>query len=415
LVQQVNKKLSILFVADVSIANVIGGAERVLFEQSTRLAQREHNVHILTRRLQGHKQVQEVIQGVREWRYEVDQKSAISFIKSSQRNAMLLFERLHDRYAFDCINFHQPFSAFGVIKSPLSKKIEKIYTCHSLSFEEYKSRNPKPEGFLSRTLSYLNIHGRKRIEERVLKKSNAIVVLSRFTQNKILRAYRIPGHRITIIPGGIDLKKFHPASNKIEIRRRLKIPSGKVILFSVRNLVPRMGLENLIHALKEVVKNAPDIYLVLGGMGPLKDDLVSLTVQLGVEDLIRFTDFIPEGELPEYYRMADLFILPTIELEGFGLVTLESMASGVPVLGTPVGGTKEILGKFDRGFLFKGTSPDSMALLIAEKYRVIKEKPEDWKKISNRCRDFVVSRYSWKKNVDSLEKMFAERLEGIES
>ena len=70
--------MNILFVADVSIASVIGGAERVLFEQSTHLAQRGHNVHILTRKLLDHKPNQEVIQGVEEWKYDFDQKSAFS-------------------------------------------------------------------------------------------------------------------------------------------------------------------------------------------------------------------------------------------------------------------------------------------------------------------------------------------------
>ena len=70
--------MNILFVADVSIGKVIGGAERVLFEQSTRLAQRGHNVHILTRGLGGHKTDKELIQGVWEWRYDVDQRNPLS-------------------------------------------------------------------------------------------------------------------------------------------------------------------------------------------------------------------------------------------------------------------------------------------------------------------------------------------------
>jgi glycosyltransferase involved in cell wall biosynthesis len=106
--------------------------------------------------------------------------------------------------------------------------------------------------------------------------------------------------------------------------------------------------------------------------------------------------------------MADIFVLPTKELEGFGLVTLEAMASGIPVLGTPVGGTKEIIGNFDSSFLFKGTDPDSMVELISEKYHLIKRDPQRWREISHRCRKFVDENYSWEKNIDSFEELIVK-------
>jgi len=398
--------LNTLFVADVSISEVIGGAERVLFEQSTRLAQRGHNVHILTRKLAGHRSNHEVIQGVREWRYDVDQKNSLSFIKSTWRNSKVLFEFLHDKYKFDCINFHQPFSALGVTRSPLGKRIKKIYTCLSLSFEEFKTRNPEPEGLIKKSIYFLNLLGRKYIEKRVLNNSDRIVVLSEFSKDRLYQFHGITGKKIEIIPGGVDLKKFYPAHDKMQIRKDLNIPGKKMILFTVRNLVQRMGLENLIVAIKEVVKVAPEIYLVLGGDGPLKKDLIALTKQLGVEDFIRFVGFIPEEEIPAYYKMADLFVLPTLELEGFGLVTLEALASGVPVLGTPVGGTVEILKNLNPNLLFKDTSSESIAELILDTYQDFKKYPLHQEELSIQCRKFAEQHYSWKKNVDSTEELF---------
>ena len=98
--------------------------------------------------------------------------------------------------------------------------------------------------------------------------------------------YRIPTQDVSIVPGGIDLRRFQPAKNKKKIRRRLNIPDDKVILFSVRNLVPRMGLENLSMALKRVVQKAPDIYLILGGEGPSKKDLAEVSKKFGLEDFM---------------------------------------------------------------------------------------------------------------------------------
>ena len=82
------------------------------------------------------------------------------------------------------------------------------------------------------------------------------------------------------------------------------------------------------------------------------------------------------------------------------------MASGVPVLGTPVGGTLEILSQFDQSFLFEDTTPGSIAALIKEKCGMIRKSPERWQEISRKCRRFVEEKYSWEKHVDSLEAFF---------
>ena len=259
--------MNILFVSDVSISNVIGGAERVLYEQSTRVAQKGHNVDIITRRLPAHESDHEIIRNVREWRYDIDQSSILSFYGSTQLNSRRLFESLHEKYNFACINFHQPFSSLGVVNSPLSMQLRKVYTCHSLSFEEYQSRNPKMGGPIGNVMRWINTQGRKEVEKKVLNASDRIIVLSRYTQDKLWNAYKIPPSKIVIIPGGIDIEGFRPAGDRMEIRRRLDIPQEKMILLTIRNLVPRMGLENLIAAMKDVVENIPDAYLIIGGSG----------------------------------------------------------------------------------------------------------------------------------------------------
>ena len=378
----------------------------MLSEQSTRLAQRGHNVHVLTRKLSNHEADLAVIRGVKEWRYDIDKKNGLRFIKSTWLNSRWLFQLLYSKYGFDCINFHQPFSALALCRSAVARNICKIYTCHSLSFEEFKTRNPKPKGALGRILYVLNVQVRKIIEKKVLNASDKIVVLSQFTKNKLLNSYKVSPEKIVLIPGGIDFEKFYPANDKIDIRNRLNIPSEKLILLTVRNLVPRMGLENLLFAVRKAVEKVPHIYLVLGGDGPLKNSLSSLSHELQLQDHVKFIGFIPETEIPDYYRMADLFVLPTLELEGFGLVTLEALASGVPVLGTPVGGTVEILGKFDPKYLFRDTDPESMASLIVETCQQFKDDPGLWEEVSSKCRQFVKENYSWDKNIASLEELF---------
>lgn len=398
--------MKILFVADVSISD-ISGAERFLYEQTSRLAKKGHRVCIMTRKLPAHTSDDEVVNGVHEFRYPINRSNSITFLFSSIRNSIHLFSQLLKEDSFDIISFQQPFSALGINLTPKSRKIKKVYSCHSLAFEEYEVRNPKPSKILPKVSYEINSYFRKHIERYSLSRSHLIVVLSEFTRDKLIKQHKIKPEKIRIVPGGADIDRFKFNVDKYTARKKIGLSKEKFLLFTVRDLEPRMGLENLIYAMKEIVESVKDIYLIIGGEGELKEKLAKLIIKLNLSDFVKLYDFIPEEDLPFYYQSADFFILPTRELEGFGLVTVEAMACGTPVLGTPVGGTKEILGKFNSGFLFKNTTPESMAELILEKYRYYKNKPEEYKKLSQLCRGFIEENYSWERNIHETEVLFA--------
>ncbi len=399
--------MNILFATDVSISKVLGGAERVLLEQTTRLSEKGHEVHIITRKLPFHSSSYEKIRNVHEWRYDINEKNSLTFIVTTILNCQKLFKQISKKISIDLINFHQPFSAFAINLLRDTQKIKKIYTCHSLSFEEYKTRILR-RSFLKAPIFCLNIFWRKFIEKFSLSKCEKLVVLSQFTKDKLINIHSIPNEKVTIIPGGVDLDRFRPALNKMKTRKRLDIPEDKFVLLTVRNLVSRMGLENLVKAMALIQDRINNIYLVIGGEGILRKKLQELIEELNLENFVKLHGFVSEESLPLYYQMADLFILPTIALEGFGLINVEAMACGTPVLGTPVGGTKEILNKFNPAFLFKDTSPESISDLILKKYNHYKEKPEEYNKISRQCRMFAEKNYSWERNIDETETLFAQ-------
>lgn len=400
--------MKLLFVSDVSIQEVIGGAERVLYEQTTRLARRGHDVRLLTRYLADHRAASQLISGVEEWRYEIDPRGSIAFLLATLRNAKTAFKRIAGAHPIDLINIHQPFSAYPLLSEPTARGIKKIYTCLSFAFEEYQSRNRYPDNLVRRMLYTLHVWGRRHMEGRLLRRSERIIVLSRFTADKIANTYGIRDDRIATIPGGIDLVRFSPAALRDDIRNRHSLPPSRFILFTVRNLVARMGLENLVAAMKEIIKSVPEAFLVIGGTGPLRETLLQMIETFQLSNHVRLCGFIPEGDLPDYYRAADLFVLPTVELEGFGLVTLEALACGTPVLGTPIGGTSEILGELDRRFLFKDPKPESLATLIIATAGLYLDRPEQYRADAAKCRRFVQENYSWDKNVGMTEELFRE-------
>lgn len=390
-----------------SIETVIGGAERVLYEQTVRFIERDYTVHVITRLPPENHDDKHMIGKATEWRYRINKRNAAAYFITTWRNSFKLFRRLYYQFRYDALIIHQPFSALGIIHSKFGRKLKKYYVCHSLSFEEYMTRNKRSEKPLG-MLSYIaNTQFRKFIERRILRSCDGVAVLSDFTKEKLIDVYRIPSAKITLNPGGVDLERFKPAVDKKAVRRKLGMPHDRFILLSIRNLVQRMGIGSLLEAIAQVTREATDILLIIGGSGPLKDSLSEKAAKLGIQDHVQFKGFIPEAEIAEYYKMADLFVLPTKELEGFGLVTLEAMASGVPVLGTPVGGTKEILGRFDKSFLFNDTSPDAMADLIIEKLSITRKNPKQWQEACKKCRRYVEENYSWEKHIDTLENTIA--------
>jgi glycosyltransferase involved in cell wall biosynthesis len=347
-----------------------------------------------------------VIEAVKEWRYSFNKKPFISFLKSTLFDCRRTFTSLRENSYFNIINFHQPFTALGVLSSSASHGIPTVYTCHSLSSEEYASQSSPPTN-VKEWLSYrIQLLGRKLVEKKVLKRSDQIVVLSEYTRKKLEKVYGFSLAKINVIPGGVDLNRFTPPVNKPAIRRNCGFPEDRFILLTIRNLEPRMGLENLIMAFKKILDEKVQASLILGGDGPLMPDLKHLAKEAGVADFVIFTGFIPEEELPSYYQMADLFILPTIDLEGFGLVTVEALASGLPVLGTPVGGTKEILAHLGSQFLFVDSTPDSMARLILETMRTWANDSKFYSEISQRCRNVAEAHYSWEAHISQLESLF---------
>jgi glycosyltransferase involved in cell wall biosynthesis len=249
--------------------------------------------------------------------------------------------------------------------------------------------------------------GRRLIEQRVLNRCDHIATLSRYTQERLEQEYCVRPDRIRVIPAGVDLVKFHPVSDKTKIRVELGTPPDRFILLTVRNLVPRMGLDRLLLAMQTVVEKIPHALLIIGGRGPLKDQLSALVERLALTKHVRMAGFIPEDQLPRYYQVADLFVLPTQELEGFGMVTLEALASGLPVLGTPVGGTNEILPGLDRRLVLSDSNPQTMAQGVIDYHQQIQKASDGSAIMASRCRQFAETHYSWDAHVASLEALFS--------
>ncbi len=165
-----------------------------------------------------------------------------------------------------------------------------------------------------------------------------------------------------------------------------------------------MGLDTLIQAMAILRQQAPDLLLLIGGAGSLRSDLESLTGSLDLQGHVRFLGFIPDNELPLYYQASDAFVLPTRELEGFGLVTIEALACGTPVLATPVGATPELLRQLQPDLLFEGIEAQDIAQGILRYLQRAQADPQGYENLRQRCRDYATACFGWDQIVERLEQ-----------
>jgi glycosyltransferase involved in cell wall biosynthesis/SAM-dependent methyltransferase len=378
----------------------------VLWEQASRLAARGHRVRVLSRAPADNAAATIERDGVQITHFSCDRRSSLRFLLSAWRGALRAATRLLDQEPVDLLHFHQPLSAFGVLRSRRTKNLPCLYSFYSPAPLEYLSRR----GMTAHHLSGLPGRAAQAflwgMERSCLRRATRIHVLSSFSASQLWQLYAIPSDRIEKIPGGVDLRRFHPARDREILQRNLGLPSQPPLLLTVRNLEARMGLDNLIRAIALLRQSTPDVQLLIGGDGSQRAALERLAGRLDLQTHVRFLGYLPDTDLPKYYQAADIFVLPTRELEGFGLITVEALACGTPVIGTPVGAIPEVLGPLDPSLLFKDHSPEAMADGLRALLDRRRQDPNCWKRLQEKCRRYAEDFYGWDRSVASLESMY---------
>jgi len=204
----------------------------------------------------------------------------------------------------------------------------------------------------------------RRFLQYTINKADRVIAVCQALKDAMIQL-RIPEEKITVIPNGVDTKKFHPFS-KEAARRKLQLPLNKRILLSVGGLIPRKGFDLLIKALKLLFEewHERDLYLVIVGEGSSRRELEQLIDSLGLGEHVYLAGAIPHQELYFWYSAADLFCLASSR-EGWPNVVLEALASGTPVVATDIWGIPEIICSDKLGILTKRSERDLAAGIAA--------------------------------------------------
>lgn len=228
------------------------------------------------------------------------------------------------------------------------------------------------------------------IERLVYNRADRFIVLSQAFRNLLVQDYGLSPSRIRVVPGGVDVNRFNVAKSRDNARRSLGWPVDRPIVLSVRRLVRRVGLENLIAAMKEVRRQIPEALLLIAGSGELRNELEQRIDDADLKHHVRLLGFVPDEDLPTAYRAADVSVVPTVALEGFGLVAVESLAAGTPVLVTPIGGLPEIVRDLSSDLIMPDGEVSTLSAVLTKALSGSLRLPSD-----EDCRQYAQRHFSW--------------------
>ncbi|MET0223559.1 MAG: glycosyltransferase family 4 protein [Terrimicrobium sp.] len=234
------------------------------------------------------------------------------------------------------------------------------------------------------------VYFKQTIERVTYATARRFIVLSKAFRDVLVTRYRIREDRIDIVPGGVQADAFKTGLSRAEARERLGWPKDRIILLTVRRLARRMGLENFIEAIGQLREKEPAILAVLAGTGPLAGELAALVERKNLQEHVRLVGFVPDADLPVAYRAADASVVPSIALEGFGLIVLESLAAGTPAIVTPVGGLPEAVSALSKDLILDGSSPAQIADGLAARLAALERLPSE-----SACQAYAKDNFDW--------------------
>jgi glycosyltransferase involved in cell wall biosynthesis len=198
------------------------------------------------------------------------------------------------------------------------------------------------------------------VEWRTYRRFEALTVHSDAFRQVLIRRFRVPEERVALFYPGVDTTFFRP-TDRAAARQALKLPPHAPILGSLRRLVPRMGLDILLQA----AARHREACVAIAGEGPARRELAALADDLGIGHRVRFLGRIEQSTVPNFYSALDCSVIPSRALEGFGLVALEAMSCGIPVIASDVGGLPEALGPLAAEWVFPAGDVAALSRLIA--------------------------------------------------
>jgi glycosyltransferase involved in cell wall biosynthesis len=371
----------------------IGGQCVYVRELSAQLAKAGHEIHIYTRARDDGKPIrEEFAPGATVVRVRC---GPAGFIPKEDLKPYLpeFVERIGGELTSDTI-LHSHYWDGGYVAGFLCGGRRWFHTTHSIGRLKQAAL---PDG------AQYRYDSRIRIETEIYHECDCVIALTQTEKQQISDLYGAAPERIAVIPPGVNTEVFVPSSDKAAVRRELALPDEPVIVFTLGRLDERKGFDLFLRAAGVVARRddlPPTLFVMSAGDGSVQEAtertrLEGIIKAEELDDVLRWLPVLPETLLPHYYGAADVFVLPS-RYEPFGIVMLEAMACGIPVVATSAGGPATVIEPNVNGFLVEPTDTEAFAHVLA----TVIEDPVKRQEYGQRGRLTVEERYSWERIAD---------------
>jgi len=376
--------LDVLLMTNAIAPDKLGGLERYVRELAAALVRAGVNAAVVGKRVLPHSPDEEIGEdGVRLIRHDVPSKASKTFALQYPWRTWRSIRSIIDEHPKAVLHGHFPLPMMTLVRPFATPARPFLYTLHAPVHKELlveRQGTYALPGVVQRPV----VSTLKKVEASVVAQASGVAVLSEFMRTQVAELSARAGEKAMLIPGGVDTTWFRPGDQSPE-------PAGDPLLFTARRLTPRTGVTELVAAMTTVVARHPRAKLVIAGDGHLRPRIEADIAALGLEKNIELLGRVSEEELRAWYRIATLTVMPTTELEGFGLTTAESLLCGTPVLVTPVGANPELVHDMDPRFVTPSADRDGIARGIV----ALLDEPEVIEAARRALPGERVSRWSW--------------------
>jgi D-inositol-3-phosphate glycosyltransferase len=305
--------------------------------------------------------------------------------------------RASEDVSYDLLHSHYWLSAVAGERLAERWDVPKVAMFHTLGDVKLRARASETEP-----------QTRLDAERELVHSVDRIVVATEHERQLLRQLYRVERSRVVVIPQGVDTDQFQPRDQS-EARRELDLPEDGKVLVAVGRVEPLKGFDILIRALAEMTERASVTLVIVGGDARAAAEFARLTAiaeEVGVSSQVRFVGATDHQRVAYYYNAADVVVVPSF-YESFGLVALEALASGVPVVASRVGGLTSTVADGRNGYLIPWRCPEP----FAEKIDLLLANPP-LRLALGRAGVSSVERYSWANVATALLRLYEEMLGG---
>ncbi len=368
----------------------IGGIAAHVTNLATHLARRGHDVTVITMRYDRALPFSKSEGKLRVMRMLVPDVGKLrGFCFVAQAAPLLLALSLWRR--FDVIHWHNFFP--DAVVAFFGRAAKKVFTNHSSTFLDIFE---KGDGRLIRWLT---------------RQAKYIIGPSAELAEKSRRFFGRADYQSVYIPNGVDVDYFRPLDTeqrrreRAELLHRFGFGPETFIVVCPRRLEPKNGVRYFVEAVPRIAASFPNLLcLVLGNDADraYASEVRALSKAIGADAHVRFLGAVPNPEMVRYYQVADIVVLPSL-MEATSIAGLEAIASGVPVVGTDVGGIPDIVRAGHNGIIVPPRDPEAIATAVTSLMRDAERRD----KYSHHARELAVSRFSWSSITNQTLKIYA--------